>query len=119
VIYDRSHSLLYYTRRLGGKYAVGVCVGGHTYMTGKIAKAVAQGIWFCGGYYAGFMGAASVNRDEPVLQNEKQMIKKSGHLAEKLYSAIRNKKKFRWQRFIRKQFLYPQVARMISNNKDK
>jgi len=118
-IYDRSHSLLYYTRRLIGKYAVGVCVGGHSYMTGKIAKTVAQGIWLCGGYYAGFLGAASVNRDELLLQNEAQMIKKAGHLAEKLYSAIQNKKKFQWQHFIRRQFLYPQVAKMVESIKSK
>jgi len=118
-IYDRSHSLLYYTRRLVGKYAVGVSVGGHSYMTAKIAKTVAQGIWLCGGYYAGYLGAASVNRDELSLQNEEQTIKKAGHLAEKLYSAIRDKKKFHWQHFIRKQFLYPQVARMVESNKSK
>lgn len=118
-IYDRSHSLLYYTRRLVGKYAVGVCVGGHSYMTGKIAKTVAQGIWLCGGYYAGYLGAASVNRDELALQNEEQIIKKAGYLAEKLYSAILNKKKFRWQHFIRRQFLYPQVVKMVENNKSK
>lgn len=119
VIYDRSHSLLYYTRRLGGKYAVGVCVGGHSYMTGKIAKTVAQGIWLCGGYYSGYLGAASVNRDELELQDEAQTVKKAERLAEKLYSAIQNKQKFRWQHFIRQQFLYPQVAKMIENNNSK
>jgi len=118
-LYERSHSLLYYTRRLAGKYAVGVSVGGHPYMTDKIAKTIAQGIWLCGGYYAGYLAAASVSRDELQLQNEPVILRRADKLAEKLYSAISQKKKFWKQHLIRKYFLYPPVAKMVEKNKSK
>ncbi|MFH1231847.1 MAG: flavodoxin family protein [Planctomycetota bacterium] len=118
-LYERSHSLLYYTRRLIGKYAVGVSVGGHPYMTAKIAKTIAQGIWLCGGYYVGYLAATSVNRDEAQIKNESQIIQQAEQLAEKLYSSITNRKIFWKQYLIRKYFLYPQVATMVEKNKSK
>ena len=118
-LYERSHSLLYYTRRLAGKYAIGVAVGGYPYMTNKIAKTIAQGIWLCGGYYAGYLAATSVNRDELQIVNESQVIRRAEQLAEKLYSAISKRKKFWKQYLIRKYFLYPQVATMVEKNKSK
>jgi multimeric flavodoxin WrbA len=118
-LYERSHSLLYYTRRLSQKYTIGICVGGHSYMTDKIAKTIAQGIWLCGGYYVGYLGAVSVNRDELLLEQEKETLHKVEELSEKLFYAIQKKKKFWWQDFIRKRFLYPQVSAMVKNNRDK
>ena len=118
-LYERSHSLLYYTRRLNGKYAVGVSVGGHPYMTGKIAKTIAQGIWLCGGYYAGYLGAASVNRDDLVLQDEAKVKAKAEKMAERLYYYIRDRKVPLYQHLMRKWFLYPAVAKMVTNSKSK
>ena len=117
--YERSHSLLYYTRRLTGKYGVGVSVGGHPYMTNKIAKTIAQGIWLCGGYYAGYLAATSVSRDDLQIQGDERVFKSAEQLAEKLYTSIRDKKKYHTQHFIRKHFLYPQVAKMVEKNKAK
>jgi hypothetical protein len=117
--YERSHSLLYYTRRLTGKYGLGVAVGGHPYMTDKIARTVAQGIWLCGGYYVGSLAATSLNRDDLQLQNEAKVLARAEHLARKLFSAIRDKKRFLKQDFIRKYFLDPPVARMAAQNKSK
>lgn len=118
-LYERSHSLLYYTRRLIGKYTVGVSVGGHPYMTDKIAKTIAQGIWLCGGYYVGYLAATSVNRDEAQIKNESRIIQQAEKLAAKLYYSITNRKRFWKQYLIRKYFLYPQVATMVEKNKSK
>ncbi|MFH1228287.1 MAG: flavodoxin family protein [Planctomycetota bacterium] len=118
-IYDRSHCLLYYRRKLAGKYAIGISVGGHSYMTAKIAKTVAQGIWLCGGYYTGYLAGVSVKRDEPQLVDEAQTFAQADSLATKLFRNIRDKKTFLWQRWLRGRFLFPAVTRMVVNNKDK
>lgn len=117
--YERSHSLLYYTRRLTGKYGVGIAVGGHPYMTDKIAKTVAQGIWLCGGYYVGYLAATSRNRDDLELEKEAKVLRQAEQLAEKLFLAIKHKKTFWRQKLLRKYFLYPAVQRMIESNKTK
>ncbi|MBI4712858.1 MAG: flavodoxin family protein [Planctomycetes bacterium] len=118
-IYERSHCLLYYTRQLAGKYALGIAVGGHRFETGKIAKTIAQGVWLCGGYYSGYLGAVSVRRDDLRLVDEDKTFSRADKLAEKLFSDIKNSRPHRLQRLIRKIFLYPQVAGMVRNNKDK
>lgn len=118
-IYERSHCLLYYQRKLMGKYAIGISVGGHSYMTDKIAKTIAQGIWLCGGYYAGYLAGVSVRRDEPELVDEPQTLARADGLTVKLFNAISHKKEFLWQRWLRNTFLYPKVTRMVYNNRDK
>ena len=118
-IYERSHCLLYYQRKLVGKYAIGISVGGHSYMTKTIAKIIAQGIWLCGGYYAGYLAGVSVRRDEPELVDEAKTLTRAGKLAAKLFNAVRHKKEFRWQKWLRSRFLFPAVTRMVVNNKDK
>ncbi|MFA5794947.1 MAG: flavodoxin family protein [Candidatus Brocadiia bacterium] len=118
-IYDRSHCLLYYQRKLAGKYAIGISVGGHIYRTGQIAKTVAQGIWLCGGYYSGYLAGVSVKRDELRLVDEDKTFAQADRLAVKLFNDISRKKTFLWQRWLRGRFLFPAVTRMVFNNKDK
>lgn len=117
--YERSHSLLYYTRRLTGKYGVGVAVGGHPYMTKKIARTIAQGIWLCGGYYVGYLSATSINRDDLQVQNEEKIFARAEQLAEKLFFAIKDRKKYWRQYFLRKYLLYPAVVKMVEKTKSK
>jgi multimeric flavodoxin WrbA len=118
VLFDRSHCLLYYTRRLRGKYGAGVAVGADKFRTKLIAKTLAQGTWLCGGYMVGYLWAVSVNRDEPHLHNEAKVFARARNLARHLIRCITTRKKFLWQDLMRKYMLERHLREMVLKKED-
>jgi multimeric flavodoxin WrbA len=118
-LFDRSHSLLYYTRRLAGKYGVGVAAGGHPFRTAAVAKMLAQGTWLCGGYNLGAVWGVSTDRDLPKLENEAAMFRQAANLARRLYRAVHARKRFCMQDFMRSFFLDRNLRKMVATKKNR
>lgn len=117
-LFDRSHSLLYYMRRLSGKYGVGVAVGGHPYRTDYVAKTLARGTWLCGGYTIGQLHAVSIDRDQTELEHEEKVRRRARGLAQKLQAAIDSQRKFPIQDFLRRTLVDRNLRKMVLPKKE-
>ena len=118
-VFDRSHCLLYYRRVLEGKYGVGVCASGDPYKAKWIAKTMAQGVWLAGGYQVGHVWGESVNRDEPVFEEEAKVLAEAERLAERLCRAIQAGKKYWLQDVLRRRLVDRALRQMVSTKEEK
>lgn len=118
-LFDRSHSLLYYMRRLAGKYGVGVAVGGHPFRTSVVARMLAQGTWLCGGYSVGAVWGVSVDRDLAKLENEAATLRNAERLARRLYRAVEARRRLRVQDLMRYFFIDRNLRKMVAPKKDR
>jgi len=118
-LFDRSHCLLYYRRELKGKYGVGLCASGDPYKAKFIAKQMAQGVWLAGGYMVGHHWGESVNRDEPVFEDEERIMARADRLGEKLCHAVQTQRKYRVQDFLRRRLVDRALRKMVATKAEK